>query len=122
MSVSAVEPLAPQNYSVPNVGGVTVAVNNLGAVGVQVIGPDPQRKSITFTNPNLVGNINVLVFPMLDGNGNSLAGVTFALPGGGTPLVPGGIITFSGESANGAWGAVAQSGVANGLTVIPSRS
>ena len=122
MSVSGVEPLAPQNYSVPNVGGVVVALNNVGTVGAQVIGPDPQRKSITFVNPNLVGNVNLLVFPMLDGNGNSLAGVTFALPGGGTPLVAGGLFTVTGDGAGGAWGAVAQSGMTNGLTVIPSRS
>lgn len=121
MSVSGVEPLAPQNYAIPNLGGITTAVNNLGVAGAQVIGPDAQRRSITFANPNIVGNINLLVFQMLDAAGASLAGVTFATPGGGWPLLPGAIITFSGD-VQGAWGAVAQSGVTGGLTVISSRS
>ena len=113
-------PLASQGYVVPNVGGATTAVNNLGAAPVQVIGADQARKSITFTNPNIVANVILLVFQMLDANGNALA-PTFAAPGGGWPLFPGGIITFSGD-CQGAWGAVAQSGAANGLTVISSRN
>ena len=121
MAVQGVEPLAPQNYSIPNVGGITTAVNNLGIAGEQVIAADPQRRSITFANPNIVGNINLLVFQMADASGNSLVGTTFAAPGGGWPLLPGAIITFSGD-VQGAWGAVAQSGAANGLTVISSRS
>ena len=113
-------PLASQNYVVPNVGGATTAVGNLGAAPVQVVGADQARKSITFTNPNLVGNVNILVFQMLDASGNAL-GPTFAAPGGGWALFPGGTITFSGD-CQGAWGAVAQSGATNGLTVISSRS
>jgi hypothetical protein len=121
MTASLVVPLAPQNYVIPNTGGVTTAVNNLGTAGVQVIGPDQARKSITFANPNLVGNINVLVFQVADVNGNSLLGTTFATPGGGWPIVPGGVLTFTGD-CQGAWGAVAQGGGSNGLTVISSRS
>ena len=121
MAVANAEPLAPQTYSVPNVGGVTTALNNIGTVGAQVIAADPQRKKITFTNPNIVGNINLLVFQMVDVNNNSLAGVSFAAPGGGWPLLPGGLLTFEGD-VQGAWGAVAQSGPTNGLTVISSRS
>lgn len=121
MAVSNAEPLAPQTYVVPNVGGVTTAVNNVATAGAQVIAADPSRRKITFANPNIVGNVNLLVFQMVDVNGASLAGVTFASPGGGWPLVPGGIITFDGD-CQGAWGAVAQSGGTNGLSVISSRS
>lgn len=120
MAVSAVEPLAPQNYIVPNTGGVTTALNNISTVGSQVIAADAQRKSITFANPNIVGNINLLVFQMIDASGNALS-PTFAVPGGGWPIFPGAIITFTGD-CQGAWGAVSQSGVTNGLTVISSRS
>ena len=119
MAVS--EPIIAQNYSIPNVGGTTVALNNVGTVGAQVIAADPQRKKISFINPNMVGNVNLLVFQMTGANGNSLAGVTFASPGGGTPVLPGGMVQFEGD-VQGAWGAVAQSGMTNGITVIPSRS
>ncbi len=34
----AAEPLVPQNYVIPNTGGITVAVNNVGTSGAQVIG------------------------------------------------------------------------------------
>lgn len=120
MAIANAEPLAPQNYRVPNVGGITTAVNNVGTTGAQVIAADPQRKSITFGNPNIVGSINLLVFQMLDASGAALS-PTFAAPGGGWPLLPGGILTFTGD-VQGAWGAVAASGSANGLTVISSRS
>jgi hypothetical protein len=121
MAVSGVEPIVQQNYSIPNVGGATTAVNNISTVGAQVIAADPQRKSITFANPNIVGNINLLVFQMVDANGNSLAGITFTTPGGGWPVLPGAIVTFSGD-VQGAWGAVAQANANNGLSVISSRS
>ncbi len=119
MALSVSEPLAPQTYVVPNVGGVTTAVNNVGIVGAQVIGADPQRKSISFANPNLVTQTSLLVFQMTDANGNALA-PTFATPGGGWPVLAGGIITFTGD-CQGAWGAVAQGGATNGLSVISSR-
>lgn len=121
MAISQSEPLAPQTYLVPNVGGATIAVNNLGTAGVQVVPADQGRKSITFANPNINGAVNILVFQMTDISGNSLAGTTFAAPGGGWPLVPGGVITFTGD-CQGAWGAVAASGTTNGLTAISSRS
>ena len=121
MAVANAEPLAPQTYSVPNVGGVTTAVNNVGTVGAQVIAADPQRKKITFANPNIASNVNLLVFQMVDVNGNSLVGITFAAPGGGWPLLPGGIIIFEGD-VQGAWGVVGQSAGPSGLTVISSRS
>ena len=121
MAIATSEPLAPQSYTVPNTGGITTALNHVGTTGAQVIAADPQRRSITFANPNIVGNINLLVFQMLDASGNSLAATSFAAPGGGWPLLPGAVMTFSGD-VQGAWGAVAQSGSANGLTVISSKS
>lgn len=122
MAVSMNEPLAPQNYTVPSAGGGTVAVNNLGTTGIQVIGADQTRKSITFVNPNIASNINVLVFQTADVNGSSLLGTTFSAPGGGSAIVPGGQITFTGDCAQTAWGAVAQSSSNQGLTVITSRT
>lgn len=119
MAATVSEPLAPQTYTVPNVGGATTALNNIGTGG-QVIGIDASRKSITFANPNVVGQISLLVYQMLDASGAALA-PTFAAPGGGWPIVPGGILTFTGD-CQGAWGAVAQTGVANGITVISSRN
>ena len=120
MAVSGVEPLAQQSYYVPNIGGVTTALNNVGTAGAQVISPDPQRRTITFCNPNIVGNVNLMVFQMLDVNGNAVA-PTFAAPGGGWTVFPGAFLTFSGD-CQGAWGAIAQTGLANGLTIISSRS
>lgn len=128
MAVSANEPLAPQNYTVPGAGGGTIAVSNLGTTGIQVIGADPTRKSITFINPNVVSTISVMVFQVADANGNSLLGTTFSAPGGGTAiLVPAsggatGSVTFTGDCAQTAWAAVAQSSSNQGLTIITSRT
>lgn len=114
-------PLASLNIVVPNVGGISTALNNISTVPAQVIGPDQGRKSITFANPNVVGSgVALLVFQMTDVNGNSLA-PTFASPGGGVPLLPGALLTFTGD-CQGAWGSVAQSGPTNGLTVFSSRT
>ena len=121
MTVSINEPLAPQNYIVPFAGGGFLGVNTLGTAAIQVIPADPTRMSISFINPNMVTNINVAVFPVADINGNSLLGTTFG-QGGGAPLVPGGIITFVGDSARLAWAAVAASSSNVGLTIVPSRT
>lgn len=120
MALAVSEPLAPQNYIVPNVGGATTAVNNIGGAGAQVIGIQASRKSITFGNPNTVGQVTLLVYQMLKADGTANA-PTFAAPGGGWPLLPGGMLTFTGE-VQGAWGAVAQTGGANGISVISSGS
>lgn len=118
--MAASEPLAPQTYLVPNVGGTTTAVNNVSGTPAQAIAADPARKSITFGNPNTVGQVTLLVFQMQNAAGGALA-PTFAAPGGGWPLAPGAILTFEGD-VQGAWGAVAQSGTTNGLSIISSRS
>ena len=111
-------PLAQLGYTVPNVGGITTALNNIGTGG-QVIGPDQARKSITFINPNVVTNTNLLVYQTTDASGNALA-PTFASPGGGIPVLPGALITITGD-CQGAWGAVAQSGTTRSLTILSSR-
>jgi len=41
----AAEPLVPQNYVIPNTGGITVAVNDVGTSGTQAIGADQTRNS-----------------------------------------------------------------------------
>jgi hypothetical protein len=114
-------PVISQNYSVPNVGGNSLGVNNIGSVSnVQVIPQDQARKSITFHNPNVGGNINILVSQTVDANGNALA-PTFASPGGGYVIFPGGTYTFTGD-IQGAWQAIAQSSSNQGLTISSSRN
>ncbi len=120
MTVATAEPIIGQNYSIPNTGGITTAFNNIGTGGGQVIAADPQRKIITFHNPNYVSNIILMIYQMLDVNGNALA-PTFASPGGGWVIVPAAYLSFTGD-CQGAWGAVSQSAANNGLTIISSRS
>ena len=122
MSVSTSMPVIGQNYSVPNVGGNSLGVNNVGSsVNVKVIAADPGRQSITFHNPNVAGSgVNVLISQTVDANGNALA-PTFAAPGGGYVMLPGTTYTFTGD-IQGAWQAIAQSGSTNGLTIASSRN
>ena len=122
MATSMSEPLAPQNYTVPFAGGGFLGSNAIGVAAAQVIAADATRKSITFTNPNTTTQIALMVFPVTDINGNSLLGVTFASPGGGFPIVPGGAVTFNGDAARLAWAAVAASSANLGLTVVTSRT
>lgn len=118
-ALTVTEPRAPQTYTVPNVDGATTISNTVGTTGAQVIALDTSRNSITFANPNLTGQVSLLVYQMKDATGAALA-PTFAAPGGGWPLLPGAILTFTGD-VQGAWGAVAQSGAANGVSVLSSR-
>ena len=122
MSVSQSEPQAPQNYMVPNAGGGFLGSNGVGIAATQVIAADPTRRSITFANPNLTSQDTLLVFPVTDINGNSLLGVTYASPGGGFPIVPGGVVTFTGDAAQAAWAAVASANANNGITIVTSRT
>lgn len=122
MAVTASNPVIDQNYSIPNVGGNSLGVNNIGnGANIAVIGIDQARKSITFHNPNVAGSgVNVLISQKVDANGNALA-PTFASPGGGYVLFPGATYTFTGD-IQGAWQAIAQSGTTNGLTISSSRN
>lgn len=115
------EPLIRQNQVIPNVTGTTIAINNLGSSsGLQVVGTDQARKSITFHNPNISSNINVLVYQLGTLSGGSNA-PTFASPGGGWVILPGATLTFTGD-IQGAWGAIAASSSNNALTAIVSRT
>lgn len=114
-------PLAPQSYVVPFAGGGFLGVNTVGTAAAQVIAADQSRTSITFVNPNVASNVGVAVMPVADINGNSLLGTTYD-QGGCVPILPGALVTFTGDSAKLAWAAVAQTGSDNGLTVIPSRT
>lgn len=113
-------PIIEQNYTIPVIGGSTVAVNNLGASSTQVITSAPARKNITFHNPNVAGNVNVLVCQAQDSAGNTLT-ASFSAPGGGFVLFPGSSLIIEGDAAQSAWLAVAQSGSSNGLTVVSSQ-
>lgn len=119
MAVSANEPLAPQSYTVPVVGGNSLGFNNLSTTPAQVVAPDQQRKSITFHNPNQNSSVVIAVYLILDANGNPVA-VSPASPGGSWTIVPGGLFTFTGD-IQGAWGAFSYTGSGNGLTLLSSR-
>ena len=114
-------PIIEQNYRVPITGGSTTAINTLGTSSVQVIAAAQSRKKITFHNPNVVGNINVLVCQALDASGSALT-ASFSAPGGGFVIFPGSELPIEGDAAAGAWLAVAQSGSNNGLTIISSQN
>jgi hypothetical protein len=110
------EPRISQNYSIPIVGGVTTGLNNVSTTAAQVIAASNNRKSLLFHNP---GTVNLLLFQKLNSAGTAQA-VTFAAPGGGFLLLPYASMPVEGDSAGGAWMAVAASGSANGLTITES--
>jgi hypothetical protein len=119
MALNFVEPTIAQNYSVPNVNGNVLGVNNVGNVSnIQVIGQDPGRKQLVFHNPNATNNL--LVSPTQDATGATL-NPTFSSPGGGYLIFPGGFLTLTGD-VQGAWQAIASTGVVNGITVASSRN
>lgn len=98
--------------------GATVAFSNLGTGSTQVIAADAGRKSITFSNPNTDGNVNVVVCQAFDNSGNALS-ASFSSTGGsagGFVILPGGERTFTGN-VQGAWNAAAKSGTTNNLTM-----
>jgi len=111
-------PLNQQNFVIPNTGGATIALNNVGTAGAQVIGPDQSRKSISFGNPN--ASVTLYVYQTVDINGNAL-NPSVGSPGGAWPIFAGAILTWTGD-IQGAWGAFAASGSTNGLSVLSSRS
>ena len=113
-------PIISQNYKVPVVGGVTTAINNLGTVSLAVLAAAQARSKITFHNPNVVTNINILVCQSKDASGNTLT-ASFAAPGGGFVIFPGGLLDVVGDAAQGAWLAIAQSSTNQGLTITTSQ-
>lgn len=119
MGLTYVEPTIQQNYAIPNVNGNVLASNAVTNAGnTQVIAADPQRRSITFHNPNSANSL--LVSPTQDANGNAL-NPSFAAPGGGYLIYPGGFLPLTGD-IQGAWQAIASAGTTNGMTVSSSRN
>jgi hypothetical protein len=98
-------------------GGKVWPINNLGAVGQQVVAANPARVSLTFHNPG--ATINLYIYPMFAGDGTPLAPSNSAL-GGTFLLFPGATIVLTGEIQT-AWGAFAQAGSTNSLTVMDSN-
>lgn len=96
-------PFIFQNYQTGGGGPQVVAINGtLGTSSVQVIGPQANRQSITFFNPNSVAS--VAFCPVTDANGNALAA---AINGAGSyTLLPLGEKTIYGP-CGAAWNACA---------------
>lgn len=107
-------PIIEQNYIVPIATGRTSPVTGIGTASVQAIGTDPQRRSITFHNPN-VGSAQILYVCQ------ALTAAQAALPasvdGAGMWVIyPGSSQTFLGN-VGGAWNVCASAAGAN-LTVM----
>jgi hypothetical protein len=97
-------------------GGKVTPVNNVGTSPAQVVGANPQRQSITFTNP---GTVNLYIAPMVTAAGVALVPSLAAL-GGCFIVFPGGFLVITGE-CQGAFQALAASGASNPLTVMESN-
>jgi hypothetical protein len=97
-------------------GGKVTAANAVTTTGAQVVAANPQRKKITFHNP---GANNLFVYPLVNAAGGTNA-PTNAAPGGSFQLLPGAILEIDGECQF-AWGAFANTGTTNALTVMESN-
>jgi len=107
-------PNIEQNYLVPITAGRTTAVTGLGTGSTQVAAVDPQRRSITFHNPNNTSAAVLFVCQAQDASGNAISA---AVDGAGCfTIFPGSSQTFLGN-VGGAWNACA-SVAAQNLTVI----
>jgi hypothetical protein len=113
------EARAPQTYVVP-CSGSTLGYNTVSSFGAQVIGFDPQRRKISFGNPNSTATI--FVYQLIDLNGNTLT-PHFSYPGigGAWPILAGTTFTFTGD-CQGPWGALAITGSTNAISIMSSRS
>lgn len=100
----------------PANGGKVTPINSLGTTALQVIGPNPQRASLTFANP---GTVMVYVAPLINAVGGSFT-ITLSALGGSFPILAGGMLTLQGEISLG-WQALAASGSNNPLTVSESN-
>lgn len=118
------EPRIQQNYSIPVTGGSTIALNNLTTASATVLDAAPQRKKITFHNPNYDPDgtsIDIMVSQAKDINDASIS-PTFASPGGGIVVLAGESLIIQGDAAQGAWKACARSGTTGGLTILASNT
>lgn len=107
--------LAPQNYISPNLTGGTLGFS-LGTASTPVLAANPQVQKVTFANP---GTQIIYVCQSTDANGNAL---TAGANPGNWPIVPGGVMVFSGNGVAGAWLAAAATGSGNPFTVATSQT
>lgn len=107
--------LNQQAYISPQISGGTYGFS-LGTGSTQVLAANPQIQKVTFHNP---GTITIYVCQAVDANGNALT------PGpnaGNWAIVGGGLLTFTGNGAGGAWLAAAASSSGNPFTVAVSQT
>lgn len=97
-------------------GGKVTAVNTLSTVPIQVIGMNPQRRKITFVNPDTV---TIYVAPTVVASGSVLTPSVGAL-GGCFPIVGMGMLVIEGECQI-PWQAFSASGTGIPLTVMESN-
>jgi hypothetical protein len=100
-------------------GGKVYAYNALdNTIAILVAPANPSRRKITFHNP---GDVDVLVFPIVNAAGGTNA-PTVAAPGGAFRIFSnGGALTIEGE-CQGQWNALAIGGATNKpLTVMDSN-
>lgn len=108
-SVAAPEAVARLTYAIPIVSPRGVQVSALGTISAQVIGANPNRRGVLFSNPgpNIVAvcpsNLSAVIG----------AGSIVILPGAEKRIVARGRIRV-----NCAWNAIAATGSANSLTIL----
>lgn len=107
--------LNQQNMITPAIAGGTLGYS-LGTGSVQVLPANPQIQKVTFANP---GTQTIYVCQATDANG---AALTAGANPGNWPIFPGGILTFTGNGAAGAWLAAAATGSGNPFTVAASQT
>lgn len=102
-------------------GGKIYAYNNISSTPQQVAPANPNRQSVTFSNP---GSNDIYIAPAFVVNSGSqvaLVPTPSALGGCFKVFSGGGQITFVGE-CQGAWQAFANTGSTNALTVMDSNT
>jgi hypothetical protein len=104
---------SPGTVGPANGGKLTAA--NPGTSGAQVLAANPARQSIIFHNP---GPSNVYVYSLLNATG-AVNAPTGSNPAGAFIVMPGGLLTVSGE-CQGAWGAFGAS-ASNDLTILETN-
>jgi hypothetical protein len=100
-------------------GGRTYAFNNITTSPQQIVGPNPQRQSITIHNP---GSVDIFVAPaavIVNGSDVPLTPSLAALGGCFRVFANGGTLVITGECQK-AYQAFAASGSTNALTVQDS--
>lgn len=107
--------LNQQTMITPAINGGTLGFS-LGTGSTQVLASNPQTQKVTFANP---GSQTIYVCQATDANG---AALTAGPNPGNWPIFPGGILTFTGNGAAGAWLAAAATGSGNPFTAAASQT